>query len=46
MGQSIQLRDKDVVLITNAESAQLQKLIAVVRGFTGVAFDLGRTSNF
>jgi polysaccharide export outer membrane protein len=46
LGQSILLRDKDVVLITNAEPAQLQKLMAVVRGFTGVAFDLGRASSF
>ena len=42
LGQSIFLRDKDVVLITNAPAAQMQKLLGVVRGFTGVAFDLGR----
>jgi polysaccharide export outer membrane protein len=44
LGQSIQLRDKDVVLVTNAEPSQLQKFLAVVRGFTGVAFDLGRSA--
>ncbi len=42
MGQSLFLRDKDVVLITNAEVTQLQKMLGVVRGFTGIAFDLSR----
>jgi hypothetical protein len=36
------MRDKDVVLIANAEAVQLQKLLAVVRGFTGIAYDLKR----
>jgi polysaccharide export outer membrane protein len=45
LGQSVQLRDKDVVLVTNAEPTQLQKFLAIVRGFTGVAFDLGRNAN-
>ena len=31
------MRDKDVVLITNAEATQLQKLLQVIRGFTGIA---------
>jgi polysaccharide export outer membrane protein len=42
VAQSIQMRDKDVVLVTNAEATQLQKLLATVRGFTGVAYDLSR----
>jgi polysaccharide export outer membrane protein len=42
LAQAVQMRDKDVVLITNAETTQLQKLLAVVRGFTGIAYDLGR----
>jgi polysaccharide export outer membrane protein len=42
MGQAILLRDKDVVLITNAEATQIQKAMGIVRGFTGVAFDLSR----
>lgn len=42
LAQAIQMRDKDVVLITNAEATQLQKLLSVVRGFTGVAYDLKR----
>jgi polysaccharide export outer membrane protein len=45
VAQSIQMRDKDVILITNAEATQLQKLLAVVRGFTGVAYDLSRPVN-
>jgi polysaccharide export outer membrane protein len=44
LAQAVQMRDKDVVLVTNAETTQLQKAIAVVRGFTGIAYDLGRTS--
>jgi polysaccharide export outer membrane protein len=42
LSQAIQMRDKDVVLIANAEAVQLQKLLAVVRGFTGIAYDLKR----
>jgi polysaccharide export outer membrane protein len=42
LSQAVQMRDKDVVLITNAQSTQLLKLLAVVRGFTGIAYDLKR----
>jgi polysaccharide biosynthesis/export protein len=42
LAQAVQMRDKDVVLITNAETTQLQKALAVVRGFTGIAYDLRR----
>jgi polysaccharide biosynthesis/export protein len=42
LSQAIQMRDKDVVLITNAEATQLQKLLGVARGFTGIAYDLKR----
>lgn len=42
LAQAVQMRDKDVVLISNAETTQLQKMLAVVRGFTGVAYDLTR----
>ena len=42
LSQAIQMRDKDVVLITNAEATQLQKLLQVIRGFTGIAYDLKR----
>ena len=42
MAQAVQMRDKDVILISNAETTQLQKALAVVRGFTGIAYDLTR----
>jgi polysaccharide export outer membrane protein len=40
--QDIEMRDKDVLLVTNADTTQLQKALTVVRGFTGIAFDLSR----
>jgi polysaccharide export outer membrane protein len=43
--QSIQIRDKDVILITNAEATQLQKLLALTRGFSGVAWEISRAVN-
>ena len=44
LSQDIDMQDKDVVLITNAEATQLQKLLGTVRGFTGIAYDLARGS--
>lgn len=44
LSQDIAMQDKDVVLVTNAESTQLLKLLGAVRGFTGVAYDLSRAS--
>jgi polysaccharide biosynthesis/export protein len=46
LSQAVQMRDKDVILITNAESIQLLKLLAVVRGFTGIAYDLKRGATY
>jgi polysaccharide export outer membrane protein len=40
--QAIQIRDKDVVLVTNAEATQLLKSLAIIRGFSGLAGDIGR----
>jgi polysaccharide export outer membrane protein len=40
--QSIQMRDKDLILVTNAEATQLQKLLVITRGITGIASDLQR----
>jgi polysaccharide export outer membrane protein len=40
LSQDLNLHDKDVILVTNAEATQLQKLLMVVRGFTGIAYDL------
>lgn len=42
LAQAVQIRDKDVILIANAETTQVQKLLTLVRGFTGIAYDLGR----
>lgn len=43
--QQIQLRDKDVVLITNADSVQFLKIMQVVRSITGAYYDLTRSTN-
>jgi polysaccharide export outer membrane protein len=43
--QAVQMRDKDVVLVTNAEATQLEKALAIVRQFTGIAYDLKRTDH-
>ena len=43
LSQAVQMRDKDTVLITDAEGAELAKLLNIVRGFTGIYFDLKRT---
>ena len=37
--QSVQMRDKDVVLITNAESVQFSKLMTIVRTIAGSYYD-------
>jgi polysaccharide biosynthesis/export protein len=42
--QAIQMRDKDVVLVTNAEATQLQKLLNLARGVSGIAYDVWRVS--
>jgi len=41
LAQSFQMRDKDVILIANSETTQLQKALVVIRGFTGIASDVG-----
>lgn len=43
--QQIQLRDKDVVLITNADSVQFLKIMQVIRSITGAYYDLTRSTN-
>jgi polysaccharide biosynthesis/export protein len=42
--QAIQMRDKDVILITNAEATQLQKSLTIIRGFSGIAADIQRAT--
>jgi polysaccharide export outer membrane protein len=43
--QQIALRDKDIILVTTAEAAQLLKVMQVVRSLTGAFYDLTRSSN-
>ncbi len=38
--QNIQIRDKDIVLVTNATGAQLSKFFQIARGATGIIYDL------
>ena len=40
LAQQISVRDKDVILVSNAEATQLQKFLLLVRGFTGVVYDI------
>ncbi len=44
LSQAIQMRDKDVLLIANADATQLQKMLNLVRGVTGIAYDLKRNT--
>ncbi len=39
VSQSVQLRDKDIVLITNAESVSFGKLVQIMRGVAGIYYD-------
>jgi polysaccharide export outer membrane protein len=45
LAQQLPIRDKDVVLVSNSQGTQLLKMMAIVRGVTGVVYDLSRTSN-
>ena len=42
LAQDIDMQDKDVILVANAEGTQLVKLLTIIRGFTGIAYDLAR----
>ena len=44
LAQKFQMRDKDIVLITNAEGTQLIKFFLVARGLTGAISDIKKTS--
>jgi polysaccharide export outer membrane protein len=44
--QNIALRDKDIIVVANAETAQLQKALTILRGFTGLYFDIGRAGQY
>lgn len=43
--QNLMLRDKDIVLVANAEATQLQKLFTLLRGITGMYFDVSRAGS-
>jgi polysaccharide export outer membrane protein len=44
LSQAVQMRDKDTILITNADTTELQKILAIVRNITGIYFDLKRST--
>ena len=44
--QNIALRDKDIVLVANAETAQIQKAMTLLRAFTGAYFDISKGAAF
>jgi polysaccharide export outer membrane protein len=44
--QNIALRDKDIVLVANAQTAQIQKAMTLLRAFTGAYFDVSRGAAF
>ncbi|RYC30753.1 polysaccharide export protein [Lichenibacterium minor] len=39
IGQSVQMRDKDTVLITNADAVELSKAVQIMRGIAGIYYD-------
>jgi len=43
LAQQLPIRDKDIVLVTNATGTQLMKSLTILRGVTGVVYDLNRT---
>lgn len=43
--QAIQMRDKDVVLVTNAEATQLRKAMAIVQSIAASAYNIQRASH-
>lgn len=43
LAQKIQIADGDIVLVANSEGTQLVKLLTIIRGITGIAYDLTST---
>jgi polysaccharide export outer membrane protein len=39
LSQSVQMRDKDTVLITNADAVELSKAVQIMRGIAGIYYD-------
>lgn len=44
--QNIALRDKDIILVANADTAQVQKAMTLLRAFTGAYFDISRGATY
>ncbi len=44
--QNIALRDKDIILVANADTAQVQKAMTLLRSFTGAYFDISRGATY
>ncbi len=44
--QNIALRDKDIILVANAETAQLLKAMTILKTMTGAYFDISRGAQF
>ena len=44
LSQAVQMRDKDTILMTDASGVELTKLLNIARGFTGIYYDLKRTT--
>ena len=44
--QNIALRDKDIILVANAETAQFQKAMTIIKSITGAYFDVSRGAQF
>jgi polysaccharide export outer membrane protein len=46
LSQAVQIRDKDTILMTNADMVDVNKLLFTARGFTGIFFDLSKKTTF
>jgi polysaccharide export outer membrane protein len=42
LAQNMAVRDKDIILVSNAPVTEMQKFFQVIRGITGVYYDLSR----
>jgi len=44
LAQQVQIQDKDVILMTDANADQLEKMFVMLRGVTGIYYDLKNTT--
>ena len=42
LAQKVQIADGDIILVANSEGTQLIKVLTILRGVTGIAYDLSR----